>query len=104
MKKSIITAAIFALSTGIFASAAQAQPQTPWVDKREAKQAHRIWHGIANGSLTFRETGQLIRGQARIRAAERRYKADGVVTPRERVRLHRKLNRQSRRIWRKKHN
>ena len=52
----------------------------------------------------MREAGSLIRGQARIRAAERRYKADGVVTPRERIRLHRQLNRQNRRIWRKKHN
>lgn len=102
MKKSLITVTLVALTTGIFASAANAQ--TPWVDHRQGNQAKRIWHGIANGSLTPRETAGLLRGQVRSRAMERRFKSDGVVTPRERVRLHRQLNRQNRRIWRKKHN
>lgn len=102
MKKTIIAAMTIAITSGLFAASAEAG--TPWVDKREHRQAERIWHGIANGSLNARETGKLLRGQARIRAAERRYKADGVVTPRERHRLHRQLNRQNRKIWRKKHN
>ena len=102
MKKSIITAAIIALTTGIFASAAQAG--TPWVDHREHRQGVRIYNGVANGSLTVRETGKLLRGQARIRATERRFKSDGVVTPGERLRLHHKLNRENRRIYRFKHN
>ena len=102
MKKSIITITVIALTAGIFAGAAQAD--TPWVDKREHRQGVRIWHGLTSGSLGPREIGALLRGQVRVRAAERRYKADGVVTPRERLRLHRKLNRQNRRIYRFKHN
>ena len=102
MKKSIIAATLAVLATA--ASINTAAAQTPWVDQRERNQGVRIFHGIANGSLTVREAGSLIRGQARIRAAERRYKADGVVTPRERIRLHCQLNRQNRRIWRKKPN
>lgn len=102
MRKSIITVTVVALATGLFAGVAQAD--TPWVDKREHRQAVRIFNGVANGSLTFRETGKLLRGQARVRRAERRFKSDGVVTPRERFRLHRKLNRQNRRIHRFKHN
>ncbi len=104
MKKSIIAAVAVALTTGLFSASAQAGPFTPGLDKREHRQGVRIWNGVKDGSLTVRETGQLIRGQARLRRAERRAKSDGVVTGRERARLHRKANRQSRRIWRKKHN
>ena len=70
MKKSIIAAALVALTTGIFAGTAQAG--TPWVDEREHRHAVRIWHGIANGLLTPREVEKLWRGNKRIRAAERR--------------------------------
>lgn len=77
---------------------------TPGVDARQNNQANRIYNGVQNGSLSLKETGQLMRGQARQRRQERRFKSDGVVTRGERVRMHRNLNRQSRRIWRKKHN
>ena len=103
MNKSIIAAIVVAFTASLSAGGASAG-ETPWVAKREHRQAVRIFDGVRDGSLTFRETGRLIRGQARIRRNEYRYKADGVVTPRERVRLHRQLNRQSRRIWRGKHN
>jgi len=103
MPKSVImialTTATLALSTNI-ASAGS----TPGVDHRQHNQGHRIYNGIANGSLSLRETGQLIRGQARVYRMERRFKRDGVVTFGERIRLHHAQNRQSRRIWRKKHN
>lgn len=77
---------------------------TPYVDQREHRQAHRIHDGIKNGELTYREAGQLIRGQARVRRLESHFKSDGVVTPGERAVLHRQLNRQSVRIYNKKHN
>lgn len=105
MKKSIIAAVAIALTTGLFsAPAVHADPRTPGIDKREHRQGVRIWRGVKNGSLTPRETAGLLRGQVRVRRAERRARSDGRVTPRERVRLHRQLNRQSRRIWRRKHN
>ena len=102
MKKSIIAAAVVAMTTGIFAGTAQAG--TPGIDHREHRQAMRILEGVATGSLNLWETRVLWRGQLRIRATERRFKRDGVVTPRERFRLQRMLNRQSRKIRRFKHN
>ena len=102
MKKSIIAATLFALTTALSAGASQAA--TPAIDHREHKQAMRIWHGIANGSLNYREARILWHGQMKIRAVERRFKADGHVTPRERRKLHRMLNRQSRKIRRFKRN
>ncbi len=96
------TAAVATLfSTLIDSASAQS---TPGVDNRQHRQAERIYDGVQNGSLTFQETGQLMRGQARLREQERRFKSDGVVTRGERVRMHRNLNRQNRRIFRKKHN
>ena len=103
MRSAFITAIATILSLTVFAEAAGAQ-STPGVDERQLWQGDRIYHGIRNGSLTRRVAGQLVRGQARLNRMERRFKSDGVVTRRERVRLHRGLNRQSRRIFRKKHN
>ncbi len=103
MLKSIALASLAAVTLSLFTESASAG-STPGVDKRQHNQAGRIYDGVRNGSLTAKETGQLMRGQARLRNQERRFKSDGVVTPGERVRMHRNLNRQSRRIWRKKHN
>ena len=87
----------------MFASA-PALAGTPWVDKREHRHAVRIYKGIQNGQLSFREAAKLIRGQLYVRRMERAFKADGVVTPWERAHLHAALNRQSARIFVKKHN
>ena len=104
MRKSMITLAAAAIAMTFSAVAAQAQSNTPGVDWRQHNQSERIYNGIQNGSLTMPEAGGLIRGQARIHRMERRFGSDGVVTGRERLRLHRNLNRQNRRIFRRKHN
>ena len=101
--KSLTVVILSAALLGGMTGAASAQ-STPGVDARQHNQGKRIFNGVRNGSLTARETGQLVRGQARVHRMERRAKRDGVVTGRERVRLHRAQNRQSRRIFRKKHN
>ncbi len=103
MYKSLVIVAAAALTMSFSAGAASAQ-STPGADWRQHNQSQRIFNGVQDGSLTLRETGQLVRGQARIHNQERRFKSDGVVTRRERVRMHRTLNRQSRRIYRRKHN
>ncbi|MEO9874378.1 MAG: hypothetical protein ABJM26_06190 [Anderseniella sp.] len=103
MYKSLLITAVSALMISFGSGTANAQ-STPGADWRQHNQAERIFNGVQNGSLTFRETGQLVRGQARIHNQERRFKSDGVVTRRERARMHRSMNRQSRRIYRRKHN
>ena len=77
---------------------------TPRVDRREARQQHRIAQGVKSGQLTPRETARLEHGQARVERAEGRAKADGKVTPAERRHLAHMQNRQSRHIYRAKHN
>jgi hypothetical protein len=95
-----------------FAGIAAAQPGardldrrgTQRIERREWRQHQRIQRGIASGQLTRGETIRLRQGQRHIRHMELRARADGRVGPRERVRMHRALDRQSARIWRLKHN
>ena len=84
-------------------TAAQAATDTPRVDARQAHQQARIADGVADGSLTKPEARHLQKQQRHIRHAERHAKADGVVTARERHRLHRLQDRASRHIHRQKH-
>lgn len=76
---------------------------TPGFDQRQANQRERIVDGVESGELTRRETQRLVRGQVHLNRVERRAEADGQVTARERARLHREANQQSRRIYRQKH-
>ncbi len=81
-----------------------ADPGMPGVEKRRQIQQERIGQGVSSGQLTPRETMNLERQQAGIERAERRAGADGKITPGERARLHRRQDRASRNIFRKKHN
>ena len=80
-----------------------AQANTPRVDQRQANQEQRIDQGFASGSLTQREANRMERGQQHVDNMENRAKSDGVVTARERARLHQAQDVQSARIHRQKH-
>ena len=97
MNKSIIFAALAVIAT------APVLAGTPKLDTREGHQAGRIYNGVASGELTRPEARRLTAGQAHLRRAEARAKADGVVTGRERAHLQHEANQQSRRIYRQKH-
>ena len=71
--------------------------------QRDVNQQRRIEQGVRSGELTNREAARLERGQARDNAAQARAGADGKVGPNEQRRLQRQENRQSRRIYREKH-
>lgn len=96
MKKSIvfIASSLLFVSQLSFANA---------IDDRQKNQRARIVDGVQSGELTARETGNLVRNQAHIRATEARYKSDGDFTARERASLHHKQNKASARIYRQKH-
>ena len=76
---------------------------TSRVDQRQHNQHARIRHGVASGELTRREAVDAAHNQRHIRRAERRVKADGHVTRRERARLHRRQNQASRELRRNTH-
>ncbi|MBP5987399.1 MAG: hypothetical protein KA538_09460 [Azonexus sp.] len=87
----------------IIPALAFAQANTPRVDQRQANQEQRIDQGVASGSLTQREANRMERGQQHVDNMENRAKSDGVVTARERARLHQAQDVQSARIHRQKH-
>lgn len=76
---------------------------TPRIDQRQVNQQQRIDQGVTSGSLTQTESQRLAARQERMAAAEAKFKADGVVTDKERARLAHKENKNSRAIKRQKH-
>ncbi len=76
---------------------------TPRIDKRQANQERRIEQGEKSGALNKKEAARLEKGQARVQKMENKATADGKVTAKERARIEKAQNRESRRIFREKH-
>jgi len=72
--------------------------------QRNVNQQARINQGIRSGQLTNKEAGSLERGQAHVDRAEGNAAANGHVGAGEQARIQGKENRQSTRIYDKKHN
>jgi hypothetical protein len=71
--------------------------------QRNLNQQQRVENGVQNGSLTNREVAKLEGGQARTARKEARAGADGHMGAGEQARIQRTENRQSRKIYRQKH-
>jgi hypothetical protein len=71
--------------------------------QRNIIQESRIQQGMASGQLTHREAARLEAGQARVNRREALAGADGHVGPHEQGVIQRTQNRQSRQIYRQKH-
>ncbi len=102
--KRTITILLMTAALAALASTAFAHSVTPRVDRRQVRQEARIRDGVRSGELTRGETRRLVAGQRHVARVERRAKADGHVTARERAHLNRAQNVQSRHIYRLKHN
>lgn len=76
---------------------------TPVVHTRHYLQEQRIDQGVASGELNQREAARLDARQEHIANVEARAKADGVVTRKERARLHQKQERANAAIALQKH-
>jgi Tfp pilus assembly protein FimT len=95
-----VTAALIAA----FALPALAQTDsTKRIDQRQTNQERRIEQGVKSGALNEREAMRLEKGEARIQKMEDKAAADGKVTLKERARIERAQDMQSRRIYRQKH-
>jgi hypothetical protein len=71
--------------------------------QRNINQEKRIEQGVQSGSLTNREVGKLEKGEAKIDRKEARAGADGHVGQREQRRIQRSENKESRKIFKEKH-
>ena len=97
--KILTIAALAALAIPAFAQTTS----TPRIDQRQANQERRIEAGEKSGQLNQREAARLEKGQARVQKMENKAVADGKVTAKERARIEKAQDRQSRRIYREKH-
>jgi hypothetical protein len=72
---------------------------------RVENQKDRLQNGVANGSLTPQQAERLGRQDGRINREARRMAArnGGSLSESQEARIHRQMNRQSRRIYRAKH-
>ena len=93
----------FALLGALAVPAFAQTTSTPRIDQRQANQERRIEAGEKSGQLTQREAARLEKGQARVQKMENKATADGKVTAKERRKIERAQNKQSRRIYREKH-
>ena len=91
------------VSLGLALSSAPAFAQN--VNKRQAKQQHRIAEGIENGSLTPKESARLEKQEARINQLEAKDRqSGGGLSSQERHELNHLLNSESHKIYVAKHN
>ena len=72
--------------------------------QRNVNQQQRIANGLNSGALTNHEAGSLERGQAHVDRKEANAAANGHVGAAEQRGIQRSENRQSARVYRKKHN
>jgi hypothetical protein len=93
--------AVTIVSLGLTLGATPALAQN--LNKREARQQHRIAEGIENGTLSPQEAARLERQEARIKQLQDKFRDSGGLTPNERKELNRLLNSESHRIYAAKH-
>jgi CTP synthase (UTP-ammonia lyase) len=101
MKVQTVIAAIVLAASG--AAFAQAPAATPGIDKRIDNQQKRIDQGVASGQLTAKETNRLDKREAKLAADTTAAKADGKMTKAERRKLRHEANRDSKAIYKQKH-
>ncbi len=92
-----------ALTLPAFAQAPHDPAATPRIDQRLDNQEKRIEAGEASGRLTEREANRLEARHDKVEGDVAAAKADGVVTKGERQQLHHEVNRNSRAVYRQKH-
>lgn len=107
-KSAIITATIAAVFSVASISAIadghrHFKNRDPGVNARQHHEANRIKQGVRSGELTRSETHGLMQERREIRAQERAYKSDGVMTRDERKDMHQDLNDLSKDIYSEKH-
>ena len=94
-----------ATHNGINGNPLSASSQRAQADvQRDVNQQQRINNGVRDGSLTNKEASKLERGQSHVDAREARAGANGHISAREQRGIQHADNRQSQRIYDKRHN
>jgi hypothetical protein len=92
-------------STGTAATPAT-PAKKPTIAQRKRHQQKRIGEGVENGELTSKETKNLEKGESKINKEEKTMRSEdnGKLTKADRRKINRQQNRESKKIYRDKHN
>ncbi len=99
-QKLLMSGLVFALIVGFAAPAMWAGE----VKNREENQQDRVAQGVKSGQLTAGETARLEKGEAKIENNRQKALADGTMTRKEKRKLNHEENKESKKIYRAKHN
>ena len=91
--------AVAVASLLVMASLALAQGE---IERRQARQQKRIDQGVKSGELTRKEARKLEKREAKIEKDKLKAEADGKLTAKEKVKLNKELDKESRKIYRQK--
>jgi hypothetical protein len=100
LSKKATSALVLSFMMGVAAQAAWAGE----VKDREQNQQERIDKGVENGKLTATEVHKLDKGEAKIESNRQKALADGKLTHKEKRKLNHQENRESKKIFKLKHN
>ena len=101
-KLRLIPFAVMTVGTMLAGGGAFAQSMYD-IDRRQDYQQSRIEQGVRDGQITRSEQHRLEQGERAIDRAQARAMADGHVSPGERQRLERMVDRESRQIYQQSH-
>ena len=94
--KKILALSVLAFVVSVTAEANRNQ-------RREHSQQGRIRQGVASGELTRKEAKKLRKGQKHVDHLQDVAMKDGTMSPEEKARIEKAQDRQSRRIYKQKH-
>lgn len=94
--KEIITISLILI---LFSFGASAQ-----LDSRKPLRKHRVTHGFSNGQITRPERFELRRDVIRLNMVQRNARRDGIVTPLEKIKVHKVKCKTRRDAFRFRHN
>jgi hypothetical protein len=106
MKRIILAMVAAGLIVGTTGMAFAGEPPEGRIQERKENQQKRIGNGVANGSLTPRETVNLEKKEGRLNREihHDRKQNGGNLTNKEKAQVNRQQNRLSRQIYKDKHN
>lgn len=100
----LVLAGILVSGAGLMAQDTATPKREAQVERRAERQQKRIDKGVATGKLTPKEAAHAEKREAKLQGDIAKAEADGKITKKEQTKLNAEENRNSRKIYRKKHN
>ena len=99
----LVAAAVFS-GASLMAQDTVTPKREAQIERRADRQQKRINRGVKSGQLTPKEAAHLEKREAKLDRHIAKAEADGKITKKEQTMLNREADRDSRKIYRKKHN